>query len=185
MSGIHCQDSELGIWQYAQGNPQAGAGTAVGRCLAIRPVACERATPAMACRFGSRVRVLIIETCTLHSLQVVIGLPVVLSPAWTPNTPRKARVSRNDRKPGRQLPGASKTGQSDRASAHHWHRHGGGRREVGVGQCGLLGAREHPCAVVPHTESLSVHSPYATDELQLEFNAPPQSQQGKRTTAAS
>jgi hypothetical protein len=143
MSGIHCQ--ELGIWQYPQGNPQAGAGTAVGRCLAIRPVACERATPAMACRFGSRVRVLI-ETCTLHSL--VIGL--VLSPAWTPNTPRKARVSRNDRKPGKQLPGASKTGQSDRAH----RRHGGGRREVWIGRsnagCWVL-ASTHNVLASTHT----------------------------------
>jgi hypothetical protein len=45
MSGIH--DQELGIWQHVQGNPQAGAGAAVGKCLAVRPVACERATPAM------------------------------------------------------------------------------------------------------------------------------------------
>jgi hypothetical protein len=45
MSGIHCQ--ELGIWQYVQGKPQAGVGIAVGKCLTIRPLACERATPAM------------------------------------------------------------------------------------------------------------------------------------------
>ena len=45
MSGIHCQ--ELGIWQYVQGKPQAGAGIAVGKRLIIRPLACERATPAM------------------------------------------------------------------------------------------------------------------------------------------
>ena len=35
----------LGIWQYVQGSPQAGVGTAVGQCLIIRPVACKRATP--------------------------------------------------------------------------------------------------------------------------------------------
>ena len=41
MSDIHGQ--ELGIRQYAQGNPQARVGTAVGQCLTIRPlaVACE------------------------------------------------------------------------------------------------------------------------------------------------
>jgi hypothetical protein len=41
---------ELGIWQYVQGSPQAGVGTAVWKRLTIRPVSCERAasTPAMA-----------------------------------------------------------------------------------------------------------------------------------------
>jgi hypothetical protein len=55
----------------------------------------------------------------------------------------EGRVSRHDRKPGRQLPGASIAGESDRA------HHRGGRREVGIKlpnagcQCWVL-ASSHP-----------------------------------------
>ncbi len=79
--GVHCQ--ELGIWQYAQGNPQAGAGAAVGKCLTIRPVqvACERATPAMSLSDPSPFALLTL-TCT-KKVQVPLTLAPILIPERT------------------------------------------------------------------------------------------------------
>ena len=92
--------------------------------------------PALDADSEDRVRVLINVACTLQALRVACHWPV-RSPMERVHRGKAAHVSRHDRKPGRQLPGASIAGQSDRV------HHRGGRREVGtiqVSQYGLLGA---------------------------------------------
>ena len=69
----------------------------------------------------------LIKRCTLHS--PVIGL-VLSQGTHRGRSESRAAVSRHDRKPGKQLPGASESiaGQSDRAHHRTWRR-----REVQVG----------------------------------------------------
>jgi hypothetical protein len=90
MSGIHCY--ELGIWQYIQGNPQAGAGTAVGKCLTIRPVACERATPAMIHRPSLLI---LTSTCTKN-----LKVEVSLTPTLIPERTEDEGAAKQDHSPG-------------------------------------------------------------------------------------
>jgi hypothetical protein len=119
----------------------------LGRTLTIRPVACERATPAMACRFGNRVRVLI-ETCTLHEFPC--HWPRVIR---VPGVPVDGGLRTHRGRPacpatiGSQASNFPALPKRDRAIVLIAVTVAAGVRlgsdDPGHWQCGLLGAREH------------------------------------------